>query len=807
MKKNTLFFKKFGTMVLASSLMVSGFPQLQLTQAAAKFSMEDKVTIGKGETYELNTNKSLKISFRSSNKKIVTVTKAGKIKGKKVGKASITAKLNKQVKRCKVTVKPAPKSISFNQEKITLVPGEKQTLTVSFSSGYSKKITYKTENSDVANVSGNGVVFAKKAGETLITAKAFNGKKAVLRCVVEENNTPVPTNDTEHLSTNVPAVENTKLPVEVTMVPSVTEDAAISTMEPTQTPVATEDVTPTPVQSTIVPSLVPATEIPATATPSVAPATEIPATATPSAIPVTEVPATATPSVLPATEVPATATPSAIPVTALPATEEPTATPIPTPLLVATAIPGSQTVKFSAIVSDINCGTIYVNDNTTVLQLTSCVTYHKTCYDGTTYEVTQDEIIPGDRIEITATGVLTTDCYPYIMMQCEMIVAKNPTANAIIEDKLKSVQDGNTLKFVNHKDTTFYINEHTKILENGQEIGVEQLKEDTVVRVCGYNFTLEGPPPAIDSYVGYAKTVVVLGKSVLGLEKDTDYLVDEYTVSFKDDPEKNSLWRTGKDAYYLVTKDTLVEIIERDGTISYRNFDIEDKLPLTGRTITFYYEPLPEEIATGFEAKNKIVRITFKAPYDLDDGPLRPKKPVIYLYPEEKTEVSVDLDFDGTLTYTYPYSADGHWNVIANPDGTLVNKEDGLEYSYIFWEGITEHFKPDFSKGFCVKGEDTTKFLQSILPKTGMTPKEYNEFIVYWAPLMQENPYNLISFQTENYEANAPLTIQPAPDSILRVYMAYKPLTKPVVVEPQTFEPFVRNGFTVVEWGGCVVNP
>ena len=88
-----------------------------------------------------------------------------------------------------------------------------------------------------------------------------------------------------------------------------------------------------------------------------------------------------------------------------------------------------------------------------------------------------------------------------------------------------------------------------------------------------------------------------------------------------------------------------------------------------------------------------------------------------------------------------------------------------------------------------------------------MTPKEYNEFIVYWAPLMQANPYNLISFQTENYEANAPLTIQPAPDSILRVYMAYKPLTKPVVIEPQTFEPFVRNGFTVVEWGGCAVNP
>ena len=88
----------------------------------------------------------------------------------------------------------------------------------------------------------------------------------------------------------------------------------------------------------------------------------------------------------------------------------------------------------------------------------------------------------------------------------------------------------------------------------------------------------------------------------------------------------------------------------------------------------------------------------------------------------------------------------------------------------------------------------------------GLTQKEYNEFIVYWAPRMQENKYNLISFQTENYEQSAPLHINPAPDSMLRVYMAYKPLTNPIDIEPQTFKPFERTGFSVVEWGGCMVN-
>ncbi len=38
-------------------------------------------------------------------------------------------------------------------------------------------------------------------------------------------------------------------------------------------------------------------------------------------------------------------------------------------------------------------------------------------------------------------------------------------------------------------------------------------------------------------------------------------------------------------------------------------------------------------------------------------------KPVIYLYPEEKTEVAVKLDYDGELTATYPDYRNG-WHFI-----------------------------------------------------------------------------------------------------------------------------------------------
>ena len=183
------------------------------------------------------------------------------------------------------------------------------------------------------------------------------------------------------------------------------------------------------------------------------------------------------------------------------------------------------------------------------------------------------------------------------------------------------------------------------------------------------------------------------------------------------------------------------------------------------------------------------------------DEPLT-EKPVIYLYPEQETTVSVSLDYAGTLTATYPAYEDG-WRVTAEPDGTLYD-ENGDEYSYLFWEG-ENNTDYDFSKGFCVAGADTADFLREKLAEIGLTPREYNEFILYWLPKMQDNPYNLISFQSEAYTDAAKLDIDPTPDSVLRVFMAWKPLGRLQTIEPQTFTPFARDGFTVVEWGGCEV--
>ena len=86
--------------------------------------------------------------------------------------------------------------------------------------------------------------------------------------------------------------------------------------------------------------------------------------------------------------------------------------------------------------------------------------------------------------------------------------------------------------------------------------------------------------------------------------------------------------------------------------------------------------------------------------------------------------------------------------------------------------------------------------------KRGLTAREANEFIIYWLPVMQENPYNVITFHTDDYADAVPLTVSPAPDSVIRVFMTFSASENQVYLPEQTLPQYARNGFTVVEWGG-----
>ena len=177
-------------------------------------------------------------------------------------------------------------------------------------------------------------------------------------------------------------------------------------------------------------------------------------------------------------------------------------------------------------------------------------------------------------------------------------------------------------------------------------------------------------------------------------------------------------------------------------------------------------------------------------------------KPVIYLYPIKKTNVFVNLNFDGTFTYTYPKINDG-WKVVAELDGTLTDKS-GRTYGYLFWEGDTK-VPMEFNEGFCVAGKDTEAFLLDKLSYMGLNDKEINDFMVFWLPRMQDNPYNVISFQTENYLKAAQLEVSPRPDTMLRVFMAWKKADNFVHIKEQKLAKTKRKGFALVEWGGTEV--
>ena len=183
-------------------------------------------------------------------------------------------------------------------------------------------------------------------------------------------------------------------------------------------------------------------------------------------------------------------------------------------------------------------------------------------------------------------------------------------------------------------------------------------------------------------------------------------------------------------------------------------------------------------------------------------------KPIIYLYPDKTQHFHVILTYRGTNLFTYPiYNNEKGWHVIAKPDGTLINIEDSLEYSYLFWEGQrirSYQFNPE--KGYCIKGENTQNFLRETFSEIGLKPREYNELLVFWLPKMVNNEYNYIHFLFgEAYNQVAELEVTPEPDNKLRIFMLYSPLKKPLNTYPQTLPFLNREGNVLLEWGGAEI--
>jgi hypothetical protein len=178
-------------------------------------------------------------------------------------------------------------------------------------------------------------------------------------------------------------------------------------------------------------------------------------------------------------------------------------------------------------------------------------------------------------------------------------------------------------------------------------------------------------------------------------------------------------------------------------------------------------------------------------------------KPVVYLYPTQTEKVAVKLGSNITVTKSEPTYAKG-WNVIAEPNGTLATA-GGQTFPYLYWDGNGATY-PEQTTGFVVARKDVEATFKSKLAQLGLNAKEISDFNDFWLPIVSKSPFALISFVPQaEWSKAAPLSISPAPDTVIRVFMDWKPLSVPIDVAPETLPPTPqRTGFTAVEWGGIL---
>lgn len=149
------------------------------------------------------SSKTKNLTYKTSNKKIATVSKTGILRTKKKGTVTITAiaKNNKKAKATMtLTVGKVVKTLKFKEgTKKTVTAGSKFTLHPTYKpkDAATKAVTWKSSNTKVATVSSKGKVTTKKDGTVTITATAKDAgkKKATFKVTVKkktEKLTPVP---------------------------------------------------------------------------------------------------------------------------------------------------------------------------------------------------------------------------------------------------------------------------------------------------------------------------------------------------------------------------------------------------------------------------------------------------------------------------------------------------------------------------------------------------------------------------------------------------------------------------------------
>ncbi len=176
-------------------------------------------------------------------------------------------------------------------------------------------------------------------------------------------------------------------------------------------------------------------------------------------------------------------------------------------------------------------------------------------------------------------------------------------------------------------------------------------------------------------------------------------------------------------------------------------------------------------------------------------------KPVVYLYPQESTEVTVKVG--ANVTKSEPTYNNG-WTAIANPDGKL--KIGQMAFPYLFWEGTGWGKYPSINSAKVVARADVEKTIREDLTYIGLNAQEIKDFNEFWMPKMPDSKFvRMTWFQNDELDKLAPLAITPKPQSTIRVFLDYQPTNNSESEYPnQQLKQYQRSGFTAVEWGGLL---
>jgi hypothetical protein len=247
----------------------------------------------------------------------------------------------------------------------------------------------------------------------------------------------------------------------------------------------------------------------------------------------------------------------------------------------------------------------------------------------------------------------------------------------------------------------------------------------------------------------------------------------------------------------LYTKESFYS--DLDGNFS-ASVNVDDVLEFT-------YSEMESKQITAKENSKINIQLK-KLPSSETTVPIMIKKPVIYLYPIQKTDITIGLDFKGKLLTSFP-KYDKNWSVTAYPDGRIFDTKTNRFYSSLFWDG-TQNFPKEhynYQSGFVVSKYDLTHFLLEKLSIIGLNNSETNEFVQYWLPILEQNETNFIHFYVNaDYDVISKNNVSPNPDTSIRIFMEFYGLDKSIEISEQNLSKTERKGFTLVEWGGSDVS-